>query len=152
MTGSQSAPVKYTKGKLRADTRKIGNQIAALEGQQSAYLKVAGGQEIQGGFTIAEVDLGAPANGATVIVDPSDGQKQKITNNVAGFTISATEECGDVELRIINGPSAGTITWDGFNIEYPGGAVLDTVDGNQFVAFIFGFGEAGADYILQARQ
>lgn len=104
------------------------------------------------GVSLEEIELETPANGATVVVNPSTSQKQVITNNVAGFTIAATEEVGDVELRIINGASAGTITFDGFNKEYPGGAVLDTTEGNEFVAFIFGFGAAGADYVLQARQ
>src|SRR6185437_3546623 len=104
---------------------------------------VDGGQELTGGFTEEEFDNGTPANGATITIDPSVNLKQLVTNNVAGFTIQATTESGDVELRIVNGPSAGTITFSGFHFKYPGGSTLDTVSGNQFIAYIFGRGSAG---------
>lgn len=128
------------------------NTVVNLVSNSSLYLLVAGGQEIQGGFTLAEVELPDPANGATVVVNPSDGQKQTIYNNVAGFTIQATGEVGDVELRIVNGPAAGVITFAGFKFKYPGGSDLDTINGNEFIMYCFGFGAAGADYLIQARQ
>lgn len=149
MAGTKSAPVKYSSGRLRVDTRQLSRKIDKVAGES---LLVAGGQEIQGGFTTEEFEISTPANGATVTIDPLNGQKQRITNNVAGFTIEPSDECGDVELRIINGASAGTITFSGFHHNYPGGADLTTVDEDEFVVFIFGFGAAGTDYIVQARQ
>jgi hypothetical protein len=113
-------------------------------------LTVAGGQQITGGFTEAEFDNGTPANGATVTINPSNGLKQKITNNVAGFTIAATAEVGDVELRIINGASAGTITFSSFSKQWIGDA-LDTTNAHQFLAFIYGYGSKTA-YIVKALQ
>lgn len=115
-------------------------------------LTVAGGKTLTGGFTHQEYDNGTPTNGSSITINPSNGLKQKITNNVAGFTIAATTEVGDVELRIINGSSAGTITWSGFNYNLPGGDSLDTTNAHQFMAFIYGFGAAGADYIIRKRQ
>jgi hypothetical protein len=114
-------------------------------------LTTAGGEEIDGGFTIGEHDLGTPANGAIVTIDPVNGLKQKITNNVAGFTVQPTSKIGDVELRIVNGPSPGTITLSGFAKQYTGDS-LDTVGTHQFVLFIYGWGGAGADYVIKARQ
>lgn len=114
-------------------------------------LNLAGG-EMTGGVTHTEYDNGTPTNGANITIDPSNGLKQKITNNVAGFTITATAEIGDVELRIINGASAGTITWSGFHRNFPGGDLLTTTNGHQFLALIYGFGAAGADYIVRSRQ
>ena len=115
-------------------------------------LTVIGGKTLTGGFVHQEYDNGTPTNGSTITINPSNGLKQKITNNVAGFTIAATTECGDVELRIINGSSAGTITRSGFNYNLPGGDSLDTTDTHQFVMFIYGWGAAGADYLIRKRQ
>lgn len=113
-------------------------------------LTTAGDQELTGGFTEQEFDNGTPANGATITIDPSVNLKQTLTNNVAGFTIAATAECGDVELRIVNGPSAGTVTFSGFDKQWTGDA-LDTVNGHQFVVFIYGF-IAKKAYLIKALQ
>ncbi|HEX5508921.1 MAG TPA: hypothetical protein VFX37_10500 [Pseudolabrys sp.] len=118
----------------------------------ASILTTAGDQELIGGFTEEEFDNGTPANGATITIDPSVNLKQLVTNNVAAFTIQATAESGDVELRIVNGATPGTITFSGFHFNFPGGDPLDTVPGNQFIVFIFGRGSAGADYIVRARQ
>lgn len=114
-------------------------------------LTVAGGQTVTGGFTEQEFDNGAPTNGSSITINPSNGLKQKITNNVAAFTIAATAETGDVELRIINGASAGTITFSGFTKKFTGDTI-DATSAHQFVAFIYGWGAAGTDYIIKARQ
>lgn len=113
-------------------------------------LTIFGGQTIQGGFTIDEFDLGTPINGSTITPNPSTCLKQKVTNNVAGFTIAATAETGDLELRVVNGASAGTISFSGFDIQWTGDA-LTTVNGSQFVIFIYGFPSKRA-YIIKALQ
>jgi hypothetical protein len=113
-------------------------------------LTVAGGRTITGGFQETEVSLGTPTNGSTVTPNPGDSLKQTLTNNVAGFTIAATAQVGDVELRIVNGASAGTITFSGFDKQWAGDS-LDTTSGHQFIAFIYGFGAKKA-YILKALQ
>lgn len=115
-----------------------------------SILTTAGGQALIGGFTEVEFDLGTPANGSTITVDPSSNLKQTLTNNVAGFTIDATAECGDVELRIVNGASAGTITFSGFDKQWTSDP-LDTVSGNQFIVFIYGF-VAKKAYLIKALQ
>lgn len=103
-----------------------------------------------GGLTITEYDIGTPTNGSTVTPNPSNALKQKLTNNVAGFTIAATSEIGDVELRVTNGASAGTISFSGFDKQWTGDS-LTTTNGHQFVIFIYGFDGKQA-YIIKALQ
>lgn len=103
-----------------------------------------------GGVTFTEYDLGTPTNGSTVTPDPSDGLKQKLTNNVAGFTIAATAEIGDCEVRVTNGASAGTISFSGFDKQWSGDA-LTTTSGHQFIIFIYGFDGKQA-YLIKALQ
>lgn len=128
------------------------NTINAEESYENGnrVLTVAGGRTLTGGFNEEEFDLGTPANGATITPNPLDGLKQKVTNNVAGFTIAATTQIGDCEVRITNGASAGTITFSGF-VQWTGDP-LDAVNGNQFVAFIFGFGGGKRAYLIKKLQ
>lgn len=126
--------------------------FTALDADSASFLTTAGHQNLTGGFTSTEFDNGTPINGASITINPSNGLKQKITNNVASFTIVATAECGDVELRIINGVSAGTVTPSGFYHLHAGGDALNTTNTNQFIMFIYGYGAAGADYLFRKRQ
>lgn len=98
-----------------------------------------------------ERDLGTPANGATITLDPTLGLKQTLVNNVAGITIAAPASMLNMELRIVNGASAGAVTMSGFHFMYPGGSPFDTVSGHEFIVFITGSGN-GSDYIVRARQ
>ena len=160
----QNVPIQLADGSVNPVWYEILNKVARQFDPKNVYdfpaltengdevLTVAGKKTLTGGFTHQQYDNGTPANGSTITVNPSNGLKQTITNNVAGFTIAATSECGDVELRIINGPSAGTISFSGFHYNLPGGDSLTTTNGSQFVAFIYGYGAAGADYIVRKRQ
>lgn len=113
-------------------------------------LTIFGGQTIQGGFDFDEFDLGTPTNGSTITPNPTTCLKQKVTNNVAGFTIAATSQTGDLELRVVNGASAGTISFSGFDINWTGDA-LDTTSGHQFIIFIYGYPGKQA-YLIKALQ
>lgn len=121
-----------------------------LNATAASALTTSARQNIGGGFTETEFDLGSPANAATVTLDPLNSLKQKITNNVAGFNIAAQTTVGDIELRIINGATAGAITFTGFDKKWTGDA-LDTVNGHQFVVFIYGYASKKA-YIIKALQ
>jgi len=103
-----------------------------------------------GGLSITPFDHGTPANGATITPDPSVCQKQTVTNNASGFTIAATSEVGDLELRVINGASAGNISFSGFDKQWTGDS-LTTTNGHQFVIFIYGYGDKAA-YLIKALQ
>ena len=86
----------------------------------------------------------------TITPNPSAGIKQSLTNNGA-FTFAATSEVGDCQVEVINGATAGAITFSGFTKNYAGDA-LDTTNGHKFVIFVYGFGADGADYMIKARQ
>ncbi len=116
-----------------------------------AALTTAGGQNLGGGFTSTEFDNGTPASGATITPSPLSSLKQVVTNNVAGFNIAASGLIGDIELRIVNGASAGTPTFTGFSVQWPGDA-LDTVSGHQFIAYLYGFGGSKSAYLIKALQ
>ena len=123
----------------------------ALVGGSASALTSDGGAVLTGGFTEAPFDLGTPANGVTVTPNPSDNLKQKLVNNVAGFTIAATAEVGDVELFVSNGANAGTITFSGFSKQWSGDS-LDTTNGHAFVVFIYGLPNGASAYLIKALQ
>lgn len=87
--------------------------------------------------------------GGTIAPNPTSGLKQKVTNNGA-FTIQATAEIGNVELRVTNGASAGAITFAGFDKQWSGDA-LTTTNGHQFAIFIHGYDGKQA-YLIRALQ
>lgn len=113
------------------------------------FLTQQGGQNITGGFTETPFPIPTPANGATVTLDPLNGLKQTIINNVAGFTIAAQTTVGDIELVIVNGATPGVVTFTGF-VQWPGN-LMDTVAAHQFVAFCYGFTGKRA-YLIKALQ
>lgn len=102
-----------------------------------------------GGVTFTAYVLGTPANGSTITPNPSNGLKQKLTNNVAGFTIAATAEIGDCEVHVTNGASAGTISFSGF--KQWSGDPLTTTNAHEFAILILGFGTKAA-YSIKALQ
>ena len=122
---------------------------SAAANSSNPLLTAAGGVALTAGFTEVPPATIVPTNGQTVTVNPSAGLKQNLTNNVAGFTIAATAEIGDLELHVTNGASAGVLTFSGFK-QWPGD-VLDTTNGHEFVVFIFGYG-AKAAYTIKALQ
>lgn len=115
------------------------------------FLLTTAGQNISAGFTESEVDLGTPVNASTVTAEPLTGLKQKLTNNVAGFAIAPPPDIGDLELRVVNGATAGTITFPGFTKKFAGDA-LTTTNGDQFIVFIYGFGGGKSAYLIKALQ
>lgn len=125
--------------------------IAGLASINSNALLVTARQNIQAGFTETEVNLGTPANGTTITLDPLNGLKQTLTNNVSGFTIQAPADIGDIELRIVNGATAGAIAFTGFTKQFTGDG-LDTTTGHQFEVFIYGFGGGKSAYLIKALQ
>jgi hypothetical protein len=115
--------------------------MPALSVNGNNVLTVAGNQTLAGGFNETPFPLGTPTNGSTITPNPSDNLKQTLTNNVAGFTIAATAQVGDIEIYVTNGASAGAITLSGFTKQLLGDA-FDTINGHEFVIFIYGFKNA----------
>jgi hypothetical protein len=108
----------------------------------------AQGGDASGGVTFTPHDHGTVSSG-TITPNPSSGLKQVVTNDGA-FTIAATSEVGDVELRVVNASSAGAITFSGFDKQWVGDS-LDTTDAHQFVVFVYGFSGKQA-YLIKALQ
>jgi hypothetical protein len=108
----------------------------------------AQGENATGGVTFTEYDHGTITSG-TITPNPATCLKQKVTNN-GTFTIAATGQIGDVELRVINAASAGSISFSGFDKQWSGDA-LTTTDTHQFVIFIYGFDGKQA-YLIKALQ
>lgn len=115
----------------------------------NGVLAPSGGSEVTGGFTFEPYDHGTVSSGS-ITPNPSQCLKQTVTNNGA-FTLNATTECGDVELHVTNGASAGTITFSGFVKKYTSDPIT-TTNTHKFIIMIFGWGALGADYVIKARQ
>jgi len=100
------------------------------------------------GVTYTPCDHGV-VSGGSITPNPSNGPKQVVVNNGA-FQINATAEIGDLELRIINGSGAGSVTFSGFSKKWPSDTMA-TTDGNEYAVFIFGYGSKIA-YLIKALQ
>ena len=141
----------YAQYLSQLDAQVRSGNFPALSVNGSAALTIAGNQSLIGGFNETPFSLGTPATGTTVTPNPSDNLKQAVTNNVAGFTIQATSEVGDVELLITNGINAGAIAFAGFTKQWSGDS-LDTTAGHSFVVFIYGLPNGNSAYLIKALQ
>ncbi len=136
------------------------NDILAASGSPAAIsllqlaaqaLRIGGGANITGGFTQQPADLGN-TTGGTVTPNPSTNLKQVLTNNaVSGLTIAATSQVGDLMLLIVNGPTAGTVTFTGFTKQWASDA-MDTINGHRFVVIIYGLPDGSSAYLVKALQ
>jgi hypothetical protein len=118
--------------------------------QSSAGSLSAGGGVLTGGFLQAPFVIPTPAAGGSITPNPSSGLKQQVTNN-GPFSIIATQQVGDIELLIVNGASAGTITFSGFSKQWTGDT-LDATPGHQFVVFIYGLPNKRSAFLVRALQ
>jgi hypothetical protein len=108
-------------------------------------------QTIKAGFDNDRYSLGTLSSG-THTIDPQNGQHQGATFN-GSFTLSPASVTKDstVVLHVINGASAGTVTFTGFGKKYPSQS-LTTTNGHKFTIIMYFFGSDGADYAIFARQ
>jgi hypothetical protein len=119
--------------------------------QLAAQALRVGGGLVFGGFTEQPVDLGNVTSGV-VTPNPSVNQKQVLTNNASGgMTIVATSQVGDVMILIVNGASAGTITFTGFTKQWASDS-MDTTSGHKFVVIIYGLPDGSSAYLVKALQ
>ena len=103
-----------------------------------------------GGLTWTTSDFGTITNG-TISPAPATCLKQSVTNN-GTLVISATSlSVGDVELLIVNGASATSLTFSGFSKTFTGDAYT-TTNNNAFVAYLYGFAGSRTAVILKALQ
>lgn len=92
-------------------------------------------QVFSGGLHVPPFNIGTVSSGTTTI-DAGNGPQQFLTNNGA-FTLAAPAADGNCLLYILNGASAGTITFSGFTVGSFTGAALTNTSGNKFILSIF---------------
>ena len=108
-------------------------------------------QAFSGGIRVTSFSIGTPTNGSTTTLDSGNGPLQYMTNNVAGLTIAAPANDGNLVLYILNGASAGTVTWSGFTVGSSTGDALTTTNTSKFMVSITRINSIST-YIIKALQ
>jgi hypothetical protein len=98
------------------------------------YVKLAGGQRVVGGYSIAPYSNGNMGTG-TFSFNPLNGNYQ-YASNTGAVTISApTVDCA-MDILITNGSSAGALSFSGFTVNANTGEPFTTVDNSKFILSI----------------
>lgn len=148
MAGTRSAPVTYSKGGMRADTRKLDQRAKTIESDLSTAAKLnVENQPLTGGVTVTSKDLGTVSSG-TLTLDMGDRPQQHYTNNGA-HTLAPGSVVGSCLLDITNGASAGAITTSGWTLV--DGDSFTTTNGHKFRCHA-SVGNAGSLLIVQVMQ
>jgi hypothetical protein len=112
-------------------------------------MPLAGGATTTGGFAVTSVNLGTGSG--TVTLNPLLGNYQYITNNGAFTLANPSPDCA-IDLMVINGASAGTITFTGFAVAAGNfGDPLTTANGSRFIISIRRIASF-ATYTIKALQ
>lgn len=103
--------------------------------QDARYLRMAADAVLTAGYIGTVVDDGTKSSG-TYTPSPLGGNLRKIINNGA-FTLAAPTQPGDYTMiiQIVNGASAGGITFSGFVLA-PGGNLLTTTNASKFNLYV----------------
>jgi hypothetical protein len=96
-------------------------------------VKLAGGQEIVGGYTVKTYLVGNMGSG-TLGFDPLKGNYQAATNTAAITLLAPTVDCA-MDILITNSATAGTISFSGFTVGTTGDP-LTTTNGHKFILSI----------------
>jgi hypothetical protein len=116
--------------------------------QADLHVKLAGGQQVVGGFTIA------PFNGSNVsgsyTPDALNGNYQYFTNNGAITFNSPGTDCA-IDFLITNSGTAGAITFSGYTVNANTGEPLTTTNGHKFILSIRRI-NGTSTYVIKALQ
>lgn len=115
---------------INSDNTNYQTQVGCFN---AALLNVAD-QTVTGGANVTSDNLGTVSSGTTTI-DCGARPTQYLTNNGA-FTLAAPANDGTCVIKLINGASAGTITFSGFSVGTSTGDALDTTSGHKFMVSI----------------
>lgn len=99
----------------------------------SLFVKLAGGQQVVGGFTIAPYNGGNVSGSYTP--DPLNGNYQYFTNNGAITFNAPSTDCA-IDILITNSGSAGAITFSGYTVGAVTGDAFTTTNGHKFILSI----------------
>ncbi len=103
-------------------------------------------QTLTGGANVSSLGL-TPGN---VTIDCGSRPLQSITNNGA-FTITAPANDGSCMILVVNGASAGAITFSGFNVGANTGDAFTTTNGSRFTITVWRINGI-ASYLNKALQ
>lgn len=102
-----------------------------------------------GGIYIQSFPIGTISSG-TYTVDCGNGPQQFMTNNGA-FTLAAPTMDGNCFLNVVNGASAGAITFSGMTVGANTGDALDTTSTHKFTLSIWRINGVSS-YFVKALQ
>lgn len=146
--GDYALFVGYAAGVVRCAAYLCNSGAPLTDGN---YAKLAGNQNLTGGFTATAYDAGTKSSG-TFTPNPTLGTWQKFNNNGAFTLAPQSTGAGDSSSMIIdqtNGASAGTITRSGWTKVT--GDNLTTTNGNKFRHYCT-VSSAGSHISTQALQ
>jgi hypothetical protein len=113
------------------------------------YVKLAGGQQVVGGYSVS-----APVNGnmgtGTYTFNPLRGNYQTATNSGAVAIQVPTVDCA-MDILITNSASAGAISFTGYTVNANTGEPFTTVNGSKFILSIRRIGGIST-YLVKALQ
>lgn len=128
-------------GKTAAQKTAACNNIGAMQ--------TIGNQTLTGGFAVVSFNNGTFSG--TFTPNLANGNYQYGTNNGA-FTIANTTPDGALDLMVINGATAGAITFSGYGVAAGNtGDPLTTANGSRFIISIRRIGSFST-YVIKALQ
>jgi len=134
--------------RLDAAEGTITNHTASIAAVDAAAVKLAGGQEIQAGYSVKSKSLGNLGN---TTVDPWLGNYQ-FGNNVGAITITAPNKDGGVDLLITNTASGGGVSFSGFTVNPTNtGDPMTTTANHRFLVSMRRIGSVST-YTVKALQ
>jgi collagen type VII alpha len=109
---------------LSAPDALAADAAVVLPGVAGTILSTAESQTLTKGFKVAPNNLGTIASGGSVTPDAANGNYQYLTNGStgSGMTINAPAADCSIDILVINGASAGAITFSGFKTPGTGAA------------------------------
>lgn len=96
----------------------------------SLFVKLAGGQQVVGGYSIAPYSGGNVSGSYTP--NPLNGNYQYFTNNGAITFNAPSVDCA-IDYLITNSGSAGAITFSGYTVNSNTGEPFTTTNGHKFI-------------------
>lgn len=99
----------------------------------SIFVKLAGGQQVVGGFSLNPYNGGNVSGSYTP--DPLNGNYQYFSNNGAITFNAPAVDCA-IDYLITNTASAGTITFSGYTVSAVTGDAFTTTNTHKFILSI----------------
>lgn len=99
----------------------------------SLFVKLAGGQQVVGGFSLSPYNGGNVSGSYTP--NPLNGNYQYFTNNGAITFNAPTVDCA-IDFLITNSASAGAITFSGYTVSASTGDAFTTANTHKFILSI----------------